>query len=814
MGSLLRFSSNISSSTIKSNAANAATRSSNAENESPSSSEANIVLVVESPTKARKIQGYLGNKYRVLASYGHVRDLPTRAGSVDPNNDFSMTWELTEASKPRVKVIADAVRSCASVILATDPDREGEAISWHLLEELRSRGALNDGVSASRITFNEITKSAVMEALQAPRELSQPLIQAYMARRALDYLFGFHLSPLLWRKLPGARSAGRVQSVALRLIAERESSIESFRSCKYWTIEADMALPDDAGVTTATLVTVDGAPVPSPGFLEKDRAERIARRVSDCPVFSVAKIEHRERSQHPLPPYTTSTLQQDANKRYGFSATRTMHLAQQLYEAGHITYMRTDGVRITPAVVERIRDTILHRFDRSYLSETPRAYYSKAKNAQEAHEAIRPTDSMATEQSLGINERDAQQLYKLILERTLASQMAASRSVTTSVEFQSADGDLVLRSTASRIAFPGYRAIYDAAPRQPQRRRKIDSDASSVVEEDAASSAALDGLLKGQVVSTEGVRSMEHSTKPPGRFTEGSLIQTMEQLGVGRPSTYAPTLKLLQSRKYVRKDGKSLHAEPLGRVLATFLQAYFPRWIDYGFTSSLEESLDRVSAGASDRHALLKEFWVPFDDDVRKAGNVSGREVIDLLNRELSTLLWGWNRDDTESSLRLIAEDEGRADHVPQALLLEDHLDPAVQTTNRTCPRCGDELSIKLSTKGGPFVGCSAFPACTYTRPMVHVHYTSLMNDNTEDQQQRQQQEQEDEGTGKNNRAELSLGRDREEKQSFERAKALSSRHNLKGRMCKRNLTLNIVGRICIYFVVVAVVGGIVCLPI
>jgi DNA topoisomerase I len=757
-------------------------------------STAPAVLLVESPAKAKKIQEYLGPEYRVIASYGHIRDLPAKTGSVNPEEGFEMRWELADGARARVTDIAKAVKEAPRVYLATDPDREGEAISWHLVEELKNRGAIlsktkngdvgggnGDGslvVVPQRITFTEVTKSAIEAALAAPREVSIPLVEAYMARRALDYLFGFNLSPLLWRKLPGARSAGRVQSVALRLIADREAAIEAFTPQQYWTLHAqvDVTHSDSdskkAMPVLANLTSVDGHAPPSPGFLDVSIAENIRTRI-DQSQFSVAAVSKKETTRNPPPPFTTSTLQQEANKRLGWGAARTMQYAQKLYEAGIITYMRTDGVSISPQAIEKIQSAILQLHGQSFLPEKPRFYSSKSKNAQEAHEAIRPTNFSRPPSTLvpqGI-EAPALQLYSLIWSRALASQMASVRIQNVGADFVNEDKSLKLRSTASHTLFPGYLAAYgfgggsggggsgsgsnsgraaaasaafdndDEASTDSLNTNSITKSSSTQFLSGEQAASALSQLLENSPVFVHDPEAAGHETRPPGRFTEGTLVKALEEAGVGRPSTYAPTLKLLQARKYVRKEGRALHPEPLGRVLSSFLCLYFPTYVDPAFTSRMEEELDLVSAGKESWKELLGEFWGPFHQRVGELANLTGTEVIDALNEELEILLFGKKGEEREEgknnddNLLQSGANDGEAslntNSLSSASSSSAASDNSLETSEnqevtsqvdvisppgKACPSCGKPLSLKLSHRGGPFIGCTAYPECKYTR--------------------------------------------------------------------------------------------------
>ncbi|MGD2131861.1 MAG: type I DNA topoisomerase [Maricaulaceae bacterium] len=636
------------------------------------------VVVVESPAKAKTINKYLGGDYQVLASFGHVRDLPSKNGSVDPEQDFAMTWEVDSKSQKHVKAIADAVKGADKLILATDPDREGEAISWHLLEVLAKRRALKD-IEVQRVVFNAITKSAVLEAMSHPRNVDMELVEAYLARRALDYLVGFTLSPVLWRKLPGARSAGRVQSVALRLITDREMEIEAFKAIEYWSVEAEVRAAEGAGWTdpfAARLVTLDGKKLDKHG-LGNEAAATAAVEAITRSDFSIESVEAKPTKRNPAPPFTTSTLQQEAARKLGFSADRTMRVAQRLYEGvdiggettGLITYMRTDGVQMAPEALSQAREAISARHGDSYLPEKPRYYSTKAKNAQEAHEAIRPTSFMRHPDGLHL-EADQKKLYGLIWRRAIASQMAAAEIERTTIEIVSSDKQTGLRATGSVITFDGFIAIY--------REGLDDAD-----DEDAE--GRLPKVSQGAAAKADKVKPEQHFTQPPPRFTEASLVKEMEKLGIGRPSTYASILSVLRDREYVRMEQNRFHPEDKGRLVTMFLENFFKRYVEYDFTAALEEKLDKVSAGELSWKALLEEFWRDFSAATSEISELRIAEVIDKL-------------------------DEALGPHVfPER---EDGADP------RKCPSCDDgRLSLKIG-KFGAFAGCSNYPECKYTRPL------------------------------------------------------------------------------------------------
>ncbi|MBM3643388.1 MAG: type I DNA topoisomerase [Alphaproteobacteria bacterium] len=635
------------------------------------------VLVVESPAKAKTIGKYLGPGYTVLASYGHVRDLPAKDGSVRPDEDFAMDWEVDSQSQARLNAIAAAVSKGGRLYLATDPDREGEAISWHVLEVLRRKKAL-DGVAVKRVTFNAITKQAVRDAIDHPRDLDQPLIDAYMARRALDYLVGFTLSPILWRKLPGSRSAGRVQSVALRLICEREAEIERFRAREYWTVDARFATRRGQ-VLTARLTHLDGRKLDKFDLDSQERAEA-AKREIERRAFSVADIDRRQVRRNPPPPFITSTLQQEASRKLGLGAAATMRLAQRLYEGvdiggetvGLITYMRTDGVQLAPEAVGQARRLIETRYGKDYVPEKPRAYSSRAKNAQEAHEAIRPTDLFRTPQDVAAHlDRDQLGLYELVWKRTVASQMESAVLDQVSVDIASGDKTVVLRASGSVVKFNGFLALYDEG-----RDDKGEDDEGGALLPDVAPAEAME---------RREVLPEKHITEPPPRYSEASLVKKLEELGIGRPSTYASIIEVLQRRNYVRIDRKRFLPEDRGRIVTAFLESYFRRYVDYEFTARLEDELDDVSGGRVAWREMMREFWKAFSAAVGETKDLRVKEVLDVLDAELGPHFFP-------------ANDNGR--------------DP------RNCPSCADgRLGLKLG-KFGAFIGCSNYPTCRHTRKL------------------------------------------------------------------------------------------------
>jgi DNA topoisomerase-1 len=634
------------------------------------------VVVVESPAKAKTINKYLGDKYTVLASFGHVRDLPPKDGSVRPDQNFAMDWESDERGRRQVGAIAKALKGARTLYLATDPDREGEAISWHVRAMLDEAHALK-GVDVRRVTFSEITRSAVTEAMARPRELDQPLIEAYMARRALDYLVGFTLSPVLWRKLPGSRSAGRVQSVALRLICEREAEIEAFRAREYWSVEAGFTTPAGAPFA-ARLTHLDGRRLDQFDLNNAALAEG-ARAAVEAGRFTVGTVERKRVKRHPPPPFTTSTLQQESSRKLGFGAQATMRLAQQLYEgvdiggetAGLITYMRTDGVQMAREAMLSIRDHVKSSYGADYIPAAPREYTTKVKNAQEAHEAIRPTDVANTPEKVAryLNP-EQRRLYELVWKRAVASQMQSAELDQVSVEVTDAKG-LRLRATGSIVAFDGFLKLY---------REDTDDAAEEDDNRMLPPMAERDPLGLGTVTATQ------HFTQPPPRYSEASLVKKMEELGIGRPSTYASILTVLQDRNYVRLDKRRFIPEDRGRLVTAFLVSFFNRYVDTGFTAGLEEKLDDITGGLLDWHAVMRAFWDEFSNAVDQTKDLKISDVISALDQDLG-------------------------DHFFPAR--EDGSDP------RVCAACGNgRLGLKLG-RYGSFIGCSNYPACQYTRKLA-----------------------------------------------------------------------------------------------
>jgi DNA topoisomerase-1 len=636
------------------------------------------VVIVESPAKAQTINKYLGSGYQVIASYGHVRDLPAKDGSVEPDADFAMVWENDAKAGKRLSDIAKAVKASDKLILATDPDREGEAISWHVLEILREKRAIKD-IPVERVTFNAITKEAVLRAMKAPRDIDEGLVDAYLARRALDYLVGFRLSPVLWRKLPGARSAGRVQSVALRLVCDRELEIERFVAREYWSLVATLMTPR-GDVFEARLVGADGRKIQRLDVGTREQALAF-RAALDQGRYIVASVEAKPARRNPFPPFTTSTLQQEASRKLGLSPNRTMQIAQRLYEGvsvngesvGLITYMRTDGVDIAPEAIAAIRQMIGNNFEAPYLPDAPRRYITKAKNAQEAHEAIRPTDPTRTPQQVSrFLDGEQAKLYELIWKRTIASQMASAELERTTVDIlvEAAGRKLDLRATGQVIKFDGFLTLYN-------EDRDDDGD-----EED---SKRLPAMSAGESLEKRSIAATQHFTEPPPRFTEATLIKRMEELGIGRPSTYAATLATLRDRDYVSIDKKRLKAEDKGRLVTAFLESFFARYVEYDFTAGLEEQLDRISNHELDWKEVLRDFWRDFSAAIDGTKELRTTQVLDSLNELLAPHIF---------------PDRG------------DGANP------RICTVCGTgTLSLKLG-KRGAFIGCSNYPECRYTRQM------------------------------------------------------------------------------------------------
>ena len=632
------------------------------------------VVVVESPSKAKTINKYLGPGYEVLASFGHIRDLPAKDGSVDPDADFKMLWEVDPQSQKRVNDIARALKGADTLILATDPDREGEAISWHVLEALNEKNAIKSQ-KIERVVFNAITKQSVTEAMKHPRA-----VDAYLARRALDYLVGFTLSPVLWRKLPGARSAGRVQSVALRLVCDRELDIEKFVAREYWSIVAKLKTPRNEEFE-ARLTAVDGTKMQRLDIGTGTQAEDIKQALEGA-KFTVASVEAKPARRNPPPPFTTSTMQQEASRKLGFAPAIAMRLAQRLYEGveidgettGLITYMRTDGIDIAPEAIAELRTMIGKNYGKEYVPGSPRTYQNKSKNAQEAHEAVRPTSASRTPQEVAkYVDRDQARLYELIWNRAVASQMESAELERTTVDIVAKNGarTIDLRASGQVVKFDGFLTLY-----QEGQDETSDDDESK----------RLPAMSESEILAKQSIESAQHFTEPPPRFSEAALVKRMEELGIGRPSTYASILQVLQDRGYVRIDKKRLIPEDKGRVVVGFLESFFQKYVEYDFTAALEEQLDKVSNNELNWKTVLQNFWIDFIGAVNDIKELRITQVLDALNE-----------------------------------LLGAHIFPAREDGGdvRQCPTCGTgKLSLKVG-RFGAFIGCSNYPECTFTRQMT-----------------------------------------------------------------------------------------------
>lgn len=630
------------------------------------------LVIVESPAKAKTINKYLGKDYQVLASYGHIRDLPSKNGSVEPDNDFKMHWELSAGGKKNLKEIIAAVDKADTIVLASDPDREGEAIAWHLLEELKDKKKIKDK-KIQRVVFNEITKTAVNYAIENPRQIDQDLVSAYMARRALDYLVGFTLSPVLWRKLPGSRSAGRVQSVALRLICERENEIEKFKTQEYWSVDVDLMTSSKA-LIKSRLTHLDGIKLEKFDINSEEKALDAKAKI-EKQEFHIANVERKKVNRYPYAPFITSTLQQEGARKLRFSAKRTMQVAQKLYENGHISYMRTDAVNLSNDAITACRDLILKEFGQSYLPKEPKLYKNKAKNVQEGHEAIRPSDLfMSPEKLRGKLDSDEYNLYELIWKRTVACQMNPAIMDRVSIDSNSKDGKITLRATGQVIAFDGFLKLY-----QESKDDTTDDD-----EDDE--NKLLPNVNEGDNVDRGEICTNQHFTAPPPRFTEATLVKKLEELGIGRPSTYASIIAVLQERKYVVVDKLRFIPEDRGRIVTVFLENYFGRYVEYDFTAQLETFLDEISAGEREWKTLLTSFWSKFITNIEAVAPLTITEVIEKIEEAL-----------------------------------EFHLFPprADGSNPRSCPKCENgKLNVKLG-KFGAFLGCSNYPECKYTKELT-----------------------------------------------------------------------------------------------
>lgn len=640
------------------------------------------VVVVESPSKAKTINKYLGNDYTVLASFGHVRDLPSRDGSVKPDEDFAMIYEVEGDSKKHLSAIAKASKEADTLFLATDPDREGEAISWHVLEALTESKSLSKKLNVKRVTFNEITKKSILEAFKHPRDIDMNMVNAQQARRALDYLVGFTLSPVLWRKLPGSKSAGRVQSVALRLICERDEEIEQFISREYWDIKAILS-PQKGADLSSRLIEYKGEKLEKFSITGESQANSIVKDLRGK-NYTVANIEEKQTRRHPSPPFTTSTLQQEAARKCGFGAKRTMQIAQKLYEDGHITYMRTDSVSVSQDAVNSAREYIDKSYGKEYTPSAPRSYKNKAKNAQEAHEAIRPTDISLAPNKSGLSG-EQEKLYELIWKRMVASQMESAIFDQVIVDIAASDGQAMFRSSGSVLKFDGFLKLYQEG---------------SDDEEENEENAKLPILQKNESLIVKEIKPEQHFTEPPPRYSEASLVKKLEELGIGRPSTYASIISVLQERNYVRLEKKRFIAEALGRLVNAFLVSFFERYVEYGFTADLENQLDDISSGERDWKKVLCDFWADFITKINESKELSITQVLEALDSELSSYAFG-------------QEQEGK--------------DP------RACPNCKNgRLGIKIG-RYGPYISCSNYPDCNYKAQLGELTAGVQLDENGEE---------------------------------------------------------------------------------
>lgn len=638
------------------------------------------LVIVESPAKAKTIGKYLGSGYKVLASYGHIRDLLSRNGSVKPEENFSMVWEISDRGKKCVKDISQQLKSCDELLLATDPDREGEAISWHIKEVLNDKHSLT--VPFKRIVFHEITKNAILKAIETPRDIDGRLVDSYLARRALDYLVGFTLSPILWRKLPGSKSAGRVQSVALRIVVEREAEIEAFKAEEFWTIEAKFENKEKK-IFKAKLITFEGKKLEKFSIKNAEQAETIRDNLLEQKYF-VSSLSKKTVKRNPAPAFITSTLQQEASRKLGFSTKKTMQIAQRLYEGvsigketrALITYMRTDSVNLSNEAIGTIRNVISEKYGSEFIPEKPRFYQTKVKNAQEAHEAIRPIDANIIPESIaGKIDNDLLKLYTLIWKRAVASQMSSAEFDQVQVDISSTtNAGNVFRATGNTLKFAGFLKVYSEG-----------KDDTNNQEKDEAEEGYLPTLAKDESTKLDNLDPLQHFTTPPPRFSEASLVKKLEELGIGRPSTYATILQVLQDRGYVKLEKKFFVPEIRGRLVTSFLTNFFMKYLEYGFTADMEQFLDDVSNGKKSKLEVLNNFWNGFHNNVEQTKNITVSEVIDRLNESMKNILFKTNEN-------------GEID--------------------RTCPECKKgELSLKIG-RFGSFIGCSHYPDCKYVRKL------------------------------------------------------------------------------------------------
>ncbi len=649
------------------------------------------LVIVESPAKAKTINKYLGKDYLVLASYGHIRDLPSKNGSVDPENKFQMEWEIDSFSKKYLKEITNAAEDSDKIILATDPDREGEAIAWHVKEVLDKKKLLKDK-HLERVVFNEITKKAILDAIKNPREIHLPLVEAYLARRALDYLVGFNISPILWTKLPGSKSAGRVQSVALKLITEREKEIELFKPEEYWTLTSDFTNKDNKNIFSK-LSLFNGDKIEKFSFKNREEIQKAVDIINKT-KFKIADVNTKLFRRNPLAPFTTSTLQQTASGRFGFGASRTMQIAQRLYQGvdiegettGLITYMRTDGTNISKEAIEDFRKFITDDYGDKYLPEAPNSYTGKkAKNAQEAHEAIRPTNIKRKPSDIKkyVNA-DQFKLYELIWSRALSSQMKPAEFDRNTIIISSNDNKINFRASGSVVRFDGFLKVYQV--------QETDEDAKNILPE----------VKVGEEISILKLNDEQHFTDPPPRYSEASLVKKMEELGIGRPSTYASIISVLSTRNYVELINKRFNPTDRGKLISAFLEKLFSKYVDYNFTADLENQLDEITSGKIEWIQVLDNFWRDFYENVGKVKEKRTREVLDLLNESLGALIFERNND--------------------------GNIDRSCKLYNKTCVSGEGTLSLKNSFRGGAFIGCSNYPECKFTRPLSKAKAAAQYN--------------------------------------------------------------------------------------
>ena len=640
------------------------------------------LVIVESPAKAKTINKYLGQNYIVLASYGHVRDLPSKNGSVDTDNNFNMTWEIDPGSKKPLKEIYDAAKEAQKIILATDPDREGEAIAWHVKNILNDKKLLKDK-KVERVVFNEITKKAVQKGIDNPREINTELVDAYMARRALDYLVGFNISPILWTKLPGSKSAGRVQSVALKLIVERENEIELFKPDEYWSVQSLFKNKENKELKSK--ITLFKSEKVNKFFFKNENQTKLAVEEIKKHSFKINQIEKKPYKRNPYAPFTTSTMQQEGSKKLGFGASRTMQVAQRLYQGfeiegetvGLITYMRTDGTQISNEALQSCRNYIENKIGKNYLPDVPRNYSGKkAKNAQEAHEAIRPTDIYRDPSSLkSILDRDQMRLYELIWNRTVSSQMESAEFERTSIDIINNDNTISFRANGSVQKFDGFLKLYQESKEDEEKKDENEDDDNILPDVNSGDELILDKVIDEQ-----------HFTNPPPRYSEASLVKKLEELGIGRPSTYASIISVLSTRNYVELMNKKFYPTDRGKLITAFLDKLFNKYVDYNFTAKLEDSLDDITSGKINWIDVLSQFWDQFNSNVNEVKELRTRTILDMLNESLSDIIFDKDKEDK---------------------------------VLRAC-QCGGELSLKVG-RFGAFIGCSKYPECKFTRPLSRI---------------------------------------------------------------------------------------------